>query len=187
MIEDDELNLKEIFNSEVQNKLKSISIIGNSEEQLYLYDFENDFFIALWNIKGFNEISPDKIELVSNSAFDKILINPQNYSYYDVLKMRFSSKLEHLSACEILIHLSQNSSLNDSDKRPNMLRINVMSKGFAISDKDFDYKLKVEFNEYRNFSIWFTNRLSSFQIILLVPKNQARELGDDVVELFNVF
>lgn len=156
-----------LFEDSIQNDFTFKYAYGNSNEQIFIYDYIKKYHLIIWNISGFKNVVPLDMEIVSNDDFARINFNPQTYTEWGKPQIKLLSKVEHLKANKITIHVDEDYKLINYKKDTSFLFLNLESKGFAISDSLIDYKLKIAFEEKSNYNVAFTNQNSSFQVIIL--------------------
>lgn len=172
ILKQDSISLS-IFKDLSQSRLTYKNGFGNNSEQIFTYDYWNNYNLIIWKIDGFSEVEPLNIKLFNNFDFDKIEINPQHYSLFSDPQVKLSSKIEILIANNITLHFDKNYSIIDSKKDSNFIFLNIESNGFALADSFNNYKVKVEFEERLHYNLSFINQDSIFQILLLTGKGNS--------------
>jgi hypothetical protein len=178
--------ISNLFKDSLQASLIFNAAFGNENEQIYIYDYKQSFNLIVWNLAGFSKVNPSEIELVTNSNFSLIKFNPQTYIDWGNPKVRMSVKHELFDVTNLIIHVNEGFTLNNSIKKNEILFLDMISNGLVVSDNEIDYKLKFEFDSPMHCNVVFTNQISSFQIILLKPIGNNKIGEFELIDLLKI-
>lgn len=176
----------DLFKDSINLDLTFHSGFGNELEQVYIFDYLDSYNLIIWNLSGFSKVNPNEIELVTNSDFSLIKFNPHTYINWGSPKVKMIVKPELFDATNLIIHVNEGFTLNNSIKKNEMLFLDMISNGLVVSDNEIDYKLKFEFDSAMHCNVVFTNQISSFQIILLKPIGNNKIGEFELIDLLKI-
>ena len=175
-----------LFNDTILNKISFESAFGNKNNQIYIYKIDTNFEIIIWNITDLYNVKISNIEMFKNEDFNRISFNPSFKIEWGNPKISMFSIVDKIIAKNIKIHCSINSEIINHIKENDLLFLNLKSNGFAISENDFDYKLKFDFGKKLFVNLAFINDKIGFKIILLKTKNNNYDFQNKIIEILKV-
>ena len=166
-----------LFKKKFENKLQFDYAIGNDNEQIYVFKFENDYDLIIWSINGFSKIDLSEVKLINIEDFDKIGFNSTNISGFKCFQI--ISKGDLLKANSLNIYINNEVDIRNHFDENNFSYLNIVSKGIALGDLH-EYKIKIESNENIHFNFALIKSRSEFQFVILAPRGN-HNMEDDLL------
>lgn len=168
-----------LFNKSVRNKISLKSAMGNDQEKIFFYRFENDYNLIVWNIKGFSSVELSKIHLYKIKNFNSIHINPQRFFKTDYFKV--ISKTKPLKSNKLKIYTNDNANIIDHFEKTDTAYLNIVSRGLILGNKnDFFIKLISKNTSFFNF-LFLKNKKGFYFIVLSSQKRMKRNMLLDII------
>jgi len=165
-----------LFNPNFIDSISVTSVIGNEYEQIYFYNYSDNYRIVIWNISGFIDIDLSKNHLFIVDDLRSVVFPNKNYS--DIGRYTLSSRLSPLVLKKINVYAEKGMDLISHEESKYFSYMDISSRGIAIGNKE-EFVIKLESDEMIHYNIGFINGQSGFQLII-ISKDQGEIIEDNL-------
>lgn len=167
-----------LFNNGARKMISLKSAMGNKDEQIYFYNFDYDYDLIVWNIKGFSKVNLAKIHLYEITNFNSILINPQRF--FEMGYFKAISESAKLMSENMTIYTNQGARILNHFEKPDTAYLDIISDGLMLGHEN-NYFIKIVAKTPIHFSFLFLKDSNGFHFIILSSKNNKNKMRDNML------